>query len=269
MKLLLNPATEHKIDSFLRSPSHGLLISGEKGLGVSTVSRVTAVRLAGSPDYVTNIEPEKTGITIEQVRELYSMTRSKAVMRRVILMHDVESMAQPAQNAFLKLLEEPPLNTFFILIAHNVEAVLPTIRSRVQSIELLPIGAEASKALLTGYPISDAVKGQLLFIADGHPAELIRLAEDAAYRESTFAKAADAKKLVGGAKLEKLLLAGRLSSDRTAALETLAIASRMCAFNLRRQATKQSLDMLKSLQAASDAISANGNIKAQLLRLCL
>lgn len=269
MKLLLNPATDQKMRSFLAKPSHGLLLSGAKGMGVSTVAREMGARLAGSQEYVTHILPEKTGITIEQIRELYSMTRSKTSRRRVIILYDVEAMAPAAQNAFLKLLEEPPRDTHFILTAHNVEAVLPTIRSRAQSIELLPVSADASRQLLNDHGVSGTEQAQLLFIADGHPAELARLADDTAYREATFAKAADAKRLIGGARLEKLLLASKLSGDRETCLEVLALASRMCMFNLSRQATRQSLDMLKNLQAAADSIRANGNVKAQLLGLCI
>lgn len=269
MKLLRNPVTERKIEAYLARPSHGVIVSGRHGLGVTTAATDVAGRLAGSAEYVTHIMPEKTGITIDQVRELYAMTRSKAAMRRVIVLHDVDAMAAPAQNAFLKLLEEPPESTHFVLIAHNIEAVLPTIRSRAQSIELLPVPSQDSAQLLAQYRLTDAVKAQLLFVADGYPAELVRLASDAAYRDATFAHAANAKRLISGSRLEKLLIASRLSTNREACLAVLSIAARMCAFNLSRQATRQTLDVLKRLQIASDAIRANGNLKAQLLKVCV
>jgi DNA polymerase-3 subunit delta' len=244
-------------------------MSGPVGIGLRTIATDVAVKLAGSAEFVSHILPEKTGITIEQVRTLYTQTRSKAAGPRVLLLHDVELMTHPAQNAFLKLLEEPPERTHFILVSHNHEAVLPTILSRVQSIELMPIGANESKALLAEYQLPDAVKAQIGFIANGLPAEMIKLASDESYREKVFINASEAKRFLGGGRLERLLLASKVSSDRSAAIELLNVASRMAAYNLSNRVDMRSVDFIDSMQSAIDAIRANGNVKAQLLKVCL
>jgi len=65
---------------------------------------------------------------------------------------------------FLKLLEEPPKDTFFILIAEEEEGVLPTIASRCQHIRVGPIQKEDLKKTLS---VDDVQAERLLSLADG------------------------------------------------------------------------------------------------------
>lgn len=58
---------------------------------------------------------------------------------RVCVLCDAENMTDQAQNALLKILEEPPEHTVFILTAENRSMLLPTILSRVQTIRLEPL----------------------------------------------------------------------------------------------------------------------------------
>ena len=58
---------------------------------------------------------------------------------RVCVLCGAENMTDQAQNALLKILEEPPEHTVFILTAENRAMLLPTILSRVQTIRLEPL----------------------------------------------------------------------------------------------------------------------------------
>lgn len=58
---------------------------------------------------------------------------------RVCVLCGAENMTDQAQNALLKILEEPPEHTVFILTAENRSMLLPTILSRVQTIRLEPL----------------------------------------------------------------------------------------------------------------------------------
>ena len=62
---------------------------------------------------------------------------------RVCILWGAEKMTNQASNAFLKILEEPPKNTYFLLIAENQEEILPTIVSRCQIVNLRPIESSA------------------------------------------------------------------------------------------------------------------------------
>jgi DNA polymerase-3 subunit delta' len=85
-------------------------------------------------------------ITVAQIRELadfVNLTTHRNGLR-IILVHPAEAMNVHAANALLKTLEEPPPGTLFILVTHQPQRLLPTVRSRCQKINApLPGHAEA------------------------------------------------------------------------------------------------------------------------------
>ena len=74
--------------------------------------------------------------------------RPLAGSRKVALINDADTMTEPCANAFLKSLEEPPERAVLFLIASNLDAVLPTIRSRCQLVRFAPLSAADIAALL-------------------------------------------------------------------------------------------------------------------------
>jgi DNA polymerase-3 subunit delta' len=84
---------------------------------------------------------EKRGgqrIRIERIRELpdFINISSHRGGRKVILLHPAESLNVNAANALLKSLEEPPAGTYFLLVAHRIHFLLPTIKSRCRRFAL-------------------------------------------------------------------------------------------------------------------------------------
>lgn len=73
--------------------------------------------------------------TIRQLRQNAWLLPGEAPCR-VCVLCGAENMTDQAQNALLKILEEPPEHTVFILTAENRAMLLPTILSRVQTIRL-------------------------------------------------------------------------------------------------------------------------------------
>jgi DNA polymerase-3 subunit delta' len=78
-------------------------------------------------------------IRIDQIRQVISQNELGSYRggKRVILIYPIESMQQEAANCLLKTLEEPHVNLHFILMTHQIDRILPTIRSRCS---LFPIG---------------------------------------------------------------------------------------------------------------------------------
>jgi DNA polymerase-3 subunit delta' len=60
----------------------------------------------------------------------------------VVVIYNADAMNPYAQNALLKVLEEPPLDTHFILVSHNLNSILPTIKSRCFMLEVPPLTKE-------------------------------------------------------------------------------------------------------------------------------
>ncbi|MGM9527534.1 MAG: hypothetical protein ACI3UZ_04250 [Oscillospiraceae bacterium] len=75
---------------------------------------------------------QKRELSVEQIRAMVSdaWVRPQSAERKVYIIADAGSMNSAAQNAALKLLEEPPAYARFILCAESAESLLATIRSR-------------------------------------------------------------------------------------------------------------------------------------------
>ncbi len=86
-------------------------------------------------------EEGKTRLSIDQVRDLrewFSVTPFSAD-RRAAVIDDASTMTEEAQNALLKLLEEPPARGLIILVADDPGKLLETIRSRLQTVYFGPL----------------------------------------------------------------------------------------------------------------------------------
>jgi DNA polymerase-3 subunit delta' len=73
-----------------------------------------------------------TEITVDQARQATQFAQLSSFRggRRVVLIEPADALNRAASNALLKVLEEPPINTMFILVSHQVRRLLPTLRSR-------------------------------------------------------------------------------------------------------------------------------------------
>ncbi len=91
---------------------------------------------------------DKTQLTVEQIRSVRSeaYVRPNEAPRKVYIIRRAWQMNDEAQNAFLKVLEEGPGYAVFLLLAQNDAALLPTIRSRCETVRLTA-GAEADPEL--------------------------------------------------------------------------------------------------------------------------
>ncbi len=132
---------------------------------------------AGShPDFVTTRPEEGHVLKVEPIRELIAKASLKPFQApaKIFVIDHADAMNDIAQNALLKTLEEPQGNTHFILISYAAEKLLPTIRSRSQTIHFVPLVAETAPA-----PEVQAARHELLkFIcgeSDWKPAETAAL----------------------------------------------------------------------------------------------
>lgn len=89
---------------------------------------------SGNHPNIETIRPSGASIKIKQIREVISKVSKKPFESgyKVLIIDEADKMTQEAQDAFLKTLEEPPVNTVFILLAQNQYSLLPTVVSRCQ-----------------------------------------------------------------------------------------------------------------------------------------
>lgn len=95
------------------------------------------------PDFVYLL-PEKAEIKIDQIRGVKDFVYLNPALskRKVVFVERAESMNPYAQNALLKVLEEPPQDTHFLMVTGNPQKILPTVRSRSFLLEVPPLTQE-------------------------------------------------------------------------------------------------------------------------------
>jgi DNA polymerase III subunit delta' len=120
----------------------------------------TRIAVGQHPDVALIAPEEKTVITIDQVRDLAARAALRAyeAPTKVWILDPAHEMQEPAANAFLKTLEEPPAGSLFILVTTAFSALLPTIRSRCQEVRFTALSAEAVQTILErhGRPPAEA-----------------------------------------------------------------------------------------------------------------
>jgi DNA polymerase III subunit delta' len=115
-----------------------------------TCATCTRIARGVHPD-VAIVEPDEKGrVNIEQIRNVVdrAVFRPFEARRRVIVIDEADTMLGPAQSALLKVLEEPPPSSIFILVTTRPDMLLPTVQSRCprlrfQAAEREPIDEEA------------------------------------------------------------------------------------------------------------------------------
>ncbi|HHW11832.1 MAG TPA: hypothetical protein GXX33_02320 [Firmicutes bacterium] len=110
------------------------------------------------PDFRV-VVPEEGKIKLEEVRQICydALLNPYLSAGKVYFFQKFEALTEVAANAFLKTLEEPPPAVYFLALAEDERGVLPTIRSRMQRVQLGGVGPEGGSPLASGadLPVSD------------------------------------------------------------------------------------------------------------------
>lgn len=267
---LLHEKSEAIAEKLWQSNAHGILMHGPNGIGLPVIAEYFAKQQGGlvlwvRPQKDDVVDYEKGTISIAQIRELYVLLKTVDPNDRTVIIDCAEKMLIPAQNAFLKLLEEPANRIRFVLLTHTPETLLPTIRSRVQTVEMLPVSRKQSEQLLDTVNVQDPTKrAQLLFIADGLPVELKRLAEDEAYFSERVVIVRDARTFISGNHYERLKIAHAYKDSRKKALQLIDDSLKQLRQTVAKTGDVEVASRIPKLISAYDAIVQNGNVRVQL-----
>lgn len=189
-----------RLQGMRRRLPHALLLAGPKGVGKLELAQNWAQSLlcehpasdgdacgecegcrwftAGThPDFMHLTLQEKenrdgevrmaTEISVEQARQAVDFVQLSTYRAgyRLVLVEPAEALNTASANALLKVLEEPPINTVFILVSHQPRQLLPTILSRCHKLEAgLP-----DQAALAGWLKQNGLDGEALAWSSGAP----------------------------------------------------------------------------------------------------
>lgn len=109
------------------------------------------------------IEGKQSNISVQEARSVLDRLSLSAVEGgwRTVVMYLPEKMNMQAGNALLKMVEEPPAGTLFLLITHAPEKVLTTISSRCLHLRVQPLSPEAEEEVHAREAAGDAVLADL------------------------------------------------------------------------------------------------------------
>jgi DNA polymerase-3 subunit delta' len=149
---------------------------------------VKLVEAGSHPDmrWLKRLEKEKgeglaRDITVKQVRELGEFMAMTAALSpwRVAIIDSMDELNKEASNALLKILEEPPANTLFLLVSHAPGRLLPTIRSRCRRLQFDTLSDDAMTSILeTQAPgVSQAQRRRITAAANGSAGRALAFAE--------------------------------------------------------------------------------------------
>jgi len=272
--LFFHPHTKKALDALKTDLPQSLLLIGQPGTGLRTAGMLLADKNLASDlrprDSKGAINDETGLISVEMIRNLYEAMRTRRAERSVVLIDNAERMSAGAQAAFLKLLEEPNPNVHFLLTSHNPQKLLPTVRSRVEELIVHPISEAQTRELIKSRGADDPKKqAQLLFIANGLPAEICRLIRDDDYFASRAHTVARARDFLQNDPYEKLLLLQEYRSDRDSAISLIDSCIHILRRSLSGKPQQAIVAQLSLLLEIRENITSNYNVALQLSRFVL
>ena len=153
------------------------------GIGCGSCAACTKLLRDTHPDFHM-IYPEGNNIRIDQVRALQGIMsrRPHQGRRRIAVFDPADKLNEPAANALLKLLEEPPEDSLLILISENSAKLLPTIRSRCMPLRFSALSQQELKSALP-QGLAEPMRHLTLAAARGSLGELLRLCSQSDWLE--------------------------------------------------------------------------------------
>ena len=147
---------------------HAFIISGSKGIGKRLLVETLAekilsnkISLENNPDFHNlKILDEKKLIGINQIHELRDKLYESSFLgkNKVAAINEIEKISIDGLNAILKILEEPPKNTYFLLSTNFLNQIPLTIQSRCFDLRISSPEIKQSLEWLSDYQTKDALK---------------------------------------------------------------------------------------------------------------
>ena len=177
---------------------HAWLLCGRRGIGKAGLAHGFAKQLLNIPgdDDTIVAHPDllvlerewddkrkrrKSFISVENVRRVSDFFAKSASHNgwRACIIDSADEMNLNAANALLKILEEPPRQSLFLLVSHQPERLLPTLLSRCRRLRLNPLSDDDMLALLQeSHPdLAAEQHDRLLLLSEGSPGRAFALVE--------------------------------------------------------------------------------------------
>lgn len=274
-ELVWHDDTKKELLAFIHQPTQALLISGEKGIGKLSTAEVLIkkiLNLKGEIDsypYLMHIIPDGRLIKVEVIRQIDQFLKLKVPkstngINRIVLIESADSMHPSAQNASLKLLEEPPEGSLFILLTENLNALLPTVISRTNNIRIRKPLADKMIEYFKSTGYDEQQIETALLLSDRLPGMTAQILQDPKNHQ-LFGAAGYAKRILAGSDYERLVIINQLSKEYQTAINTLKIIQQMASIVIGKGKNIQKWQKIaESAYIAESDLLINANAKLVL-----
>lgn len=286
-RCVLHPLTERSIAQFGAQPAHAVMITGPAGGGKTTVAQYIAQRLLvvdeaklqNHPHIMTISPVDGKAIPIDNIRELQRFMTLKIPgantdghIARIAIIENAHLMTTEAQNALLKTLEEPPLDTVIMLTASSPEAMLATIQSRVRTLAVIPPALDEVKSYFSAAGHLPADIDKALMLSGGLPGLTYALLTSE--QEHPLFEATNlARSILQGTAFERLKLVDSLTKQKALCADVLYIIGLMSRMAIQRgsggAAGQRWQRIMKAAYAATIQLQHNTQPKLVLTNLML
>ena len=272
-ELIISQVTRRQLEAYLSNPVHALLLVGVAGLGLGTIARALADQVAGN-DVVyltpTNHNKQKTTIiNADDIAGLPTILRDKRDHRLAVVIDDADQTAPGVFERMLKLIEEPVSGVYFIFTTHRIAALPATILSRTGTIRVKAPAAEACRRLLDG--VDAQLANQISWLAGNRPALTRRLVESGDQSQLDLISMTRAKQFMQAQRPRRIEQIDAIA-DRESGLALCVAIARILTLMLAGGGSVEAATIARRLDLLSetaDRLSANGNVRLQLLNLAV
>lgn len=279
--------------------NHAVLLSGPRGVGKKTFARILAAAVLCEEETpcfkcpschkaLEGIHPDITEVTqyikhrsfpIDEVRRI----RREAYVspnegeKRIFILANVDSMGAEAQNALLKIIEEPPSHAMFIMTVQDVGALLPTVLSRVITIPISPVDDETCKAEVKKI-LPDTDVETACAIAQGSIGKAMEILQNEKLKKAAETAIEIVKTAVKGDRYETLRVLTSVAQsselaeilDFTAAILENAMCKKTDSISKEiSSSAKRIMKMLEAVIYAKKAMTYNANKTLLMTHLCV
>jgi DNA polymerase-3 subunit delta' len=281
---IMHPVTKSLLLDVIAQPPNSLGLIGNSGLGRKTLAQWLIRNITNNPKIQLDdsqftkliVTDNNISIKIEQIHEINNFVKLKTTgtndRRRFVVIDSADLLTDDAQNALLKLLEEPPLDTMIILTIENPENILPTVMSRIQAI---PIKKPSKDQLKDQFGIATKDFDRLYVIADGLPGLLQSIQTDPDNHPLIVALQ-KVRSLLAKKTYDRLISVNELTVDKNETKILLDVLVRLAKVSINSSVNKADelsadkwLKILNASVRAREALGLNANPKLTLTDLFL
>lgn len=277
---------------------HAMIFSGpemigKKKIAIEFIKNIFCEELCGECYFCKSIEynpdiniisPVDGNIEIEEIRKAKERLSLKPYHNKIkaLIIDDSHLMKSDAQNALLKMLEEPKGDTLIIFITPFREMLLKTIRSRAQEIKFSLVGNEEIEKYLISLGASSKKAKEISLISSGQIGKAINFFEDKSKMDFFNKSIEDIIFLSQSNISQRFQYAEKLKDDKIKMIETLDIWERFLrreillkvfnyksSVNYSLQKTKELIDELEKIKYIIESSNINKRIAFESLLIKL